>query len=79
VRMMVKQTARLADQQRMAEIFQYMQSLGVASSFAPPPPMFPPTELAEFSTLISINILVMYDICSFALTNAISSLCRDNW
>ena len=46
----------------MVEIFQYMQSLGVASGFAPPPTLFPPTDPAEFSTPISINILVMYDI-----------------
>jgi hypothetical protein len=32
--------ARLADHQRMAEMFQYMQSLGAAQGIAPPPPLF---------------------------------------
>jgi len=57
---------REAEQQRMAEILQYMQSLGAAtgvvpsaSLFAPPPP--PPP---HYSTPVSINILV----CMFMLT-----------
>jgi hypothetical protein len=77
-RMMDEKMARLADQQRIAELFQYMQSLGAASGFAPPPPLFPPAELAYFSTPLSTNILVMYDIYSYDLTHAISSLCRIN-
>jgi hypothetical protein len=44
--MMTEQTARLADQQRIAELFQYMQSLGAASGFAPPPLLFPLAGLA---------------------------------
>jgi hypothetical protein len=46
----------------MTEMFQYMQSLGVAQGFAPPPPLFPTVDPAEFHTLVSIKILVMYDI-----------------
>jgi hypothetical protein len=37
-RMMAKWEARLADQQRMVEIFQYIQSLDDTHGFAPPPP-----------------------------------------
>jgi hypothetical protein len=48
--MMGKQTARLADHQRTTEMFQYMQILGAASGFAPPTPLFPPTDLGQFST-----------------------------
>ncbi|KAL5647691.1 hypothetical protein ACJX0J_042046, partial [Zea mays] len=40
----------LADQQRMAEMFQYMQSLGAAQGFAPPPPLFPKMDPALFHT-----------------------------
>jgi hypothetical protein len=36
--------ALLADQQRMAEMFQHMQCLGIASGFAPPYPLFPPAD-----------------------------------
>jgi hypothetical protein len=32
--------ARLADQQKMVEMFQYMQSLGAAHGFAPQPLLF---------------------------------------
>jgi hypothetical protein len=35
-----ERVTRLVDQQRMAEMFQYMQSLGTAQGFAPPPPLF---------------------------------------
>jgi hypothetical protein len=35
-----ERVTRLVDQQRMAEMFQYMQSLGAAQGFAPPPPLF---------------------------------------
>jgi hypothetical protein len=38
--------ARLADQQRMLKMFQYMQSLGAAHVFAPPPLLFPPVDPA---------------------------------
>ena len=61
VRMMaerVERTARLADQQRMAEMFQYMQSLGAAQGIAPPPPLFPPVDPTLFHTPVSIKIVV---------------------
>jgi hypothetical protein len=49
-RMMAEQEAEreahLADQQRMAKMFQYMQSLGVAHGFAPPPSLFPAVDPA---------------------------------
>jgi hypothetical protein len=50
--------ARLAADQRMAEMFQYMQSLGVAQGFAPPPPLFPAVDPAQFHTPVSIKIVV---------------------
>jgi hypothetical protein len=55
-----------------------MQSLSAAQGFAPPPPLFPPADPIQFHTLVSIKILVLHDIYSSGLTNAISSLCRDN-
>jgi hypothetical protein len=63
---------------RMSEIFQYMQSLGAAHGFAPPPPLFRIVDPAQFHTPISMKILVLYDICLSGITHAISSLCRDN-
>jgi hypothetical protein len=57
-RMMVEREAHLADHQRMAEMFQYMQSLGAAQGFAPPPPLFPAVDPAIFHTLLSIKIVV---------------------
>jgi hypothetical protein len=53
---------RLADQQRMAEMFQYMQSLGTAHGFAPPSLLFPPVEPAQFHSPVSFKILVLHDI-----------------
>jgi hypothetical protein len=50
--------ARLADDQRMAEMFQYMQSLGAAQGFAPPPPLFPAVDPALFHTPVSIKIVI---------------------
>jgi hypothetical protein len=50
--------ARLAADQRMAKMFQYMQSLGAAQGFAPPPPLFPTVDPAMFHTLVSIKIVV---------------------
>jgi hypothetical protein len=70
--------ARLADQQRMAEMFQYMQSLGAAQGFAPPPLLFPRADPAQFHTPVHIKILVMHDIYSSGITHTISSLYRDN-
>jgi hypothetical protein len=75
---MAEQMARLADQQRMAEMFAYMQSLGAAQGHAPPPPLFPPANPAQFSTHVSIKILVLHGIYSSGPTHAISSLCRIN-
>ena len=57
-RMEAEREARLADQQRMAEMFQYMQSLGATQGFAPPPPLFPAVEPALFHTSVSIKIVV---------------------
>jgi hypothetical protein len=57
-RMMAEREARLADQERMAEMFQYMQSLGVAQGIAPPPPLFPIVDPTLFHTPVSIKIVV---------------------
>jgi hypothetical protein len=63
---------------RMTEMFQYIQSLGAAWGFAPPPPLFPIVDPAQFHTLVSIKILVLHNIYLSGITHAISSLCRDN-
>jgi hypothetical protein len=76
--MIVEREARLANKQRTTEMFQYMQSLGAAHGFAPPPPLFPQVDFAQFHTPVSIKILVLHDIYSSAITHAISSLCRYN-
>ena len=57
---------REAEQRRMAEILQYMQSLGAATGVVPPPSLFapPPTPPPHYSTPVSINVLV----CMFMLT-----------
>jgi hypothetical protein len=58
-RMTAKREAeRRADHQRMAEMFQYMQSLGAAQGIAPPPPLFPPVDPTLFHTPVSIKIVV---------------------
>jgi hypothetical protein len=62
----------------MAEMFRYMQSLGATSSFAPPPPLFPAADPAQFHTPMSIKIQVLHDIYLSGITHAIPSLCRDN-
>ena len=49
---------RAAAAQRMAEMFQYMQSLGAAQGIAPPPPLFPTIDPALFHTPVSIKIVV---------------------
>jgi hypothetical protein len=49
---------RAAADQRMAEMFQYMQSLGAAQGFAPPRPLFPAVDPALFQTPVSIKIIV---------------------
>ena len=70
-----ERVARLADQQRMTEMFQYMQSLDAAQGFAPPPPLFPLVDPAKFHTPMSIKIVVLHDIYLSGITHAISSLC----
>jgi hypothetical protein len=55
-RMRAERVARLADQQRMAEMFWYMQSLSAAQGFAPPPPLFPPADPAPFHSPVSSKI-----------------------
>ena len=56
---------REAEQRRMEEILQYMQSLGAATGVVPPPSLFapPPTPPPHYSTLVSKNVLV----CMFML------------
>jgi hypothetical protein len=54
---MAEREARRADHQRMAEMFQYMQSLGAAQGIAPPPPLFPPVDPSLFHTPVSIKII----------------------
>jgi hypothetical protein len=58
-RMIAEREARLADEQRMAGMFQYMQSFGVAHGFAPLPPLFPPVNSAWLHTHVSIKLLVL--------------------
>jgi hypothetical protein len=43
-------------------MFQYMQSLGAAQGFVPPPPLFPAVDPAQFHNPVSIKILVLHDI-----------------
>jgi hypothetical protein len=62
----------------MAEMFHYMQSLGAAQGFAPPPLWFPTVDPNQFHTPMSIKILVLHDIYLSAIIHALSSLCRDN-
>jgi hypothetical protein len=76
--MIAEREARLADQQRMADMFHYMQSLSAAHGFAPPPLLFPPVDPSQFHTPASIKILDLHDIYSSGITHTISSLCRDN-
>ena len=55
---------REAEQWRMAEILQYMQSLSAATGVVPPPSLFTPPPPPHYSTPVSINVLV----CMFMLT-----------
>ena len=55
---------REAEQWRMAEILQYMQSLGAAMGVVPSPSLFAPPPPPHYSTPVSINVLV----CMFMLT-----------
>jgi hypothetical protein len=75
---MAEREARLVDEQKMAEMFQYMQSLGAAHGLSPPPLLFPLVDPAQFHTPVSIKILVPHNIYSSGITHTISSLCRDN-
>ena len=59
---------REAEQRRMTEILQYMQSLGAATGVAPPPSLFAPPP--HYSTPMSINVLV----CMFMLTVKLSGV-----
>jgi hypothetical protein len=52
--------AHLVADQRMAEMFQYMQSLSTTQGIALPPPLFPPVDPALFHTPVSIKIVVRY-------------------
>ena len=54
---------REAEQRRMAEILQYMQSLGAATGVVPQPSLFAPPPPPHYSTPVSINVLV----CMFML------------
>jgi hypothetical protein len=49
---------RATADQRMTEMFQYMQSLGAAQGFALPPPLFHAVDPAVFHTPVSIKIVV---------------------
>ena len=57
---------REAEQRRMVDILQYMQSLSATTGVVPPPSLFaPPTPPPpHYSTPMSINVLV----CMFMLT-----------
>ena len=57
---------REAEQRRMADILQYIQSLGAATGVVPPPSLFalPTPPPPHYSTPMSINVLV----CMFMLT-----------
>ena len=55
--MQVKMERVEAEQRRMAEILQYMQSLGAAMGVVPPPSLFTPPPPPHYSTPVSINVL----------------------
>jgi hypothetical protein len=54
---------REAEQRRMAEILQYMQSLGAATGLPPPPRLFAPPPPPHATTPMSMNVL----FCMFML------------
>jgi hypothetical protein len=72
-----ERAAYLADQQRMVEMYQHIQSLGATSGFAPPL-LFTTVEPSQFPTPISMKVLVLYDIYLSGLLYVIPSLCRIN-
>jgi hypothetical protein len=49
---------RATTDQRMADMFQYMQNLSATQGFAPPPPLFPAVDPNVFHTPVSIKIVV---------------------
>jgi VIT1/CCC1 family predicted Fe2+/Mn2+ transporter len=49
---------REAEQRKMAEILQFIQSLGAAIGVAPPPTLFAPPMPPHATTPVSINVLV---------------------
>jgi hypothetical protein len=79
-----EQEAHLADQQRMAEMFQYMQSLGAAQGFALPPQLFPTFDPTLFHTRASIKIVVRccyciwYNICNLYSVQGQSGAASNN-
>ena len=64
--MLAKMEMVEAEQRRMVEILQYMQSFGAATGVVLPPSLFapPPPPTPHYSTPVSINVLV----CMFMLT-----------
>jgi hypothetical protein len=56
--MMAEREARLVDQHRMTEMFQYMKNLSAAQGFAPAPPLFPTVDPTFFHTPMSIKNVV---------------------
>ena len=62
--MLAKMERVEAEHRRMAEILQYMQSIGAATGVVPPPSLFAPPPPPHYSTPVSINVLV----CMFILT-----------
>jgi hypothetical protein len=59
------------------EIFQYMQTLGAAMGVAPPPALFAPPPPPQFSTPVSMKVLVMY-ILYFFVSHLQSLLCTES-
>lgn len=59
-RMEEMEAHRQAQQEKMAEILQFMQTLGAAAGVTPPPGLFapPPPPPHQFSTPVSMHVLV---------------------
>jgi hypothetical protein len=49
----MERVTRMADQPRMAEMFQYMQSLGTATGLPPRATVFTPPRPHQFYTIVS--------------------------
>jgi hypothetical protein len=62
-RMAAMEAQREAEQRQMAEVLQYMQSLGAHKGLAPPPGLFapppPPPEATPMSVLLSMFLLMV--------------------